>query len=141
MHSRTGYLFLADAILVLHALFAAFVVSGLLLIFLGKACGWSWIYNPWFRLLHLLAIIIVTVQSWLGVICPLTSLEMTLRSQGGGTVYSGSFIAHLFESILYYRAPAWVFTVCYTLFGLIVAASWIWVRPRPFIRPSNPGNR
>ena len=59
-----------------------------------------------------LAIIIVAVQSWFGVICPLTSFEMTLRSQGGGGVYSGSFIAHLLESILYYRAPAWVFTVC-----------------------------
>lgn len=141
MNSRTGYLYLADAILALHVLFAVFVVGGLLLIFLGKACGWSWIYNPWFRLLHLLAIIIVTVQSWFGVICPLTSFEMILRSHGGGAVYSGSFIAHFLESILYYRAPPWVFTVCYTLFALIVAASWIWVRPNPFIRPSSPGHR
>jgi hypothetical protein len=141
MDSRSGYLYLADAILVLHVFFAAFVVCGLLLIYLGKACGWSWIYNPWFRLLHLLAIIIVAVQSWFGMICPLTSFEMTLRSQGGGGVYSGSFIAHLLESILYYRAPAWVFTVCYTLFGLIVAASWVWIRPRPFTRPSSPDQR
>lgn len=141
MESRSGYLYLADVILVLHVLFVAFVVCSLLLIYLGKACGWSWIYNPWFRLLHLLAIIIVAVQSWFGVICPLTSFEMTLRSQGGGGVYSGSFIAHLLESILYYRAPAWVFTVCYTLFGLIVAASWVWIRPRPFTRPSSPDQR
>jgi len=32
---------------------------------------------------------------------------------------------------LYFQAPAWVFAVCYTVFGAIVAASWIWVRPRP----------
>ena len=33
------------------------------------------------------------------------------------------------DSILYYQAPAWVFMLCYTLFGLLVLVSWFWVRP------------
>lgn len=53
----------ADAILILHVLFVAFVIGGLLLIFLGKYRGWSWIYNPWLRLSHAAAIVVVTLQS------------------------------------------------------------------------------
>jgi len=128
------YLLAADTILVLHVMFVAFVVMGLLLIFIGNFFGWSWVRNPWFRLAHVAAIAVVTLQSWLGVICPLTNWEMTLRSRAGDTVYAGSFISHLLETILYYRAPAWAFTVCYTTFGIIVIASWIWVRPRPFTK-------
>lgn len=131
----------ADAILLIHLLFVAFVVIGLLLIFLGKRCGWSWVRNPWFRLTHVAAIGAVTVQSWLGVMCPLTKWEKTLRLHAGEVVYTGSFISHLVETILYYNAPLWVFTVCYTLFGALVAASWLWVRPRPFFQTSGEKSR
>ncbi len=62
---------------------------------------------------------------------------MALRLHAGETVYTGSFISHLLETILYYRAPMWVFAVCYTLFGAIVVASWIWARPRPFTKNSS----
>lgn len=124
-------LLVADAILLLHVLFVVFVVIGLALIFFGKALLWSWIRNPWFRIAHLAAIGIVVVQSWVGAICPLTSLEMVLRSRAGDPAYSGSFISHWLGTILYYQAPAWVFVVCYTAFGAVVVASWFWVRPRP----------
>ena len=128
--SSVAYLLVADAVLLLHVLFVAFVIAGLALILAGKAFRWSWVRNPWFRLAHLLAIVVVVVQSWFGAICPLTTLEMMLRSRAGDTVYPGSFVAHWLEAILYYRAPAWVFAVCYTLFGAVVIGSWFWVRPR-----------
>ncbi|MCP4299138.1 MAG: DUF2784 domain-containing protein, partial [Gammaproteobacteria bacterium] len=70
--------------------------------------------------------------SWLGVICPLTTWEMVLRERAGAATYSGTFISHWLETILYYQAPAWVFTVCYTVFAAVVVASWFWVRPRRF---------
>lgn len=126
------YLLAADAILFIHLSFAAFVVIGLLLIHLGKVCGWFWVRNPWFRMVHIAAIGVVTVQSWFGVMCPLTIWEKELRSLADETVYAGSSISHLLEAILYYSAPGWVFVVCYTAFGAVVVASWIWVRPRPF---------
>ena len=134
MDSGFVYLLAADAILFLHVLFVVFVVVGLLLILVGKALSWSWVRNPWFRLIHLIGIGVVVLQSWLGVICPLTSWEMALRSKAGGAVYAGSFVSHWLEQILYYRAPAWVFIVCYTAFGLAVLASWVLVRPRSFSR-------
>ena len=131
---ETDFLFLlaADALLLSHVLFVAFVVLGLALILVGKPLGWAWIRNPWFRLIHLAAIGVVVLQSWIGVICPLTNWEMALRERAGAAVYSGAFISHWLESILYYRAPAWVFTVCYTVFAAAVVASWFWIRPRGF---------
>ena len=132
MESQALYSRVADFILVAHALFAAFVVLGLLLVFAGKLLRWRWVRNPWFRAAHLLAIGIVVLQSWVGVICPLTTWEMSLRAKAGETVYEGSFIAHWLHELLYYDAPPWVFVVCYTGFGVLVLLSWYYVRPRPF---------
>lgn len=128
--SSTVYLLAADVTLFLHASFVAFVIFGLILIFIGSALSWRWIRNPWFRLLHLAAIGVVVLQSWFGVICPLTTLEMALRLRGGDIGYPGSFVAHWLERILYYDAPAWVFAVCYTAFAALVVGSWFWIRPR-----------
>jgi hypothetical protein len=134
MDKGTTFRFAADFILLLHASFVLFIVIGLALIFIGKARTWIWVLNPWFRLAHLLAIAVVTFQSWFSVICPLTTLEMALRSRAGQTTYPGAFIAHWLETLLYYDAPAWVFAFIYTIFGALVAGSWFWVRPQPFFR-------
>lgn len=122
----------ADLVLIVHVSFVAFVVVGLLLILIGGVCAWSWVRNPWFRLAHLAGIALVVVQAWLGIVCPLTTLEMWLRELGGDETYSGTFIAHWLQKLLYYQAAPWVFAVAYTLFGLAVVASWVKVRPRAF---------
>ena len=124
----------ADLVLAVHTSFVLFVILGLGLILSGGARGWSWVRNPWFRVGHVVAIGIVVAQAWLGAICPLTTLEMALRSRAGDAVYSGGFIAHWMETLLYYEAPRWVFAISYTAFGLLVVASWIFVRPRPLTR-------
>lgn len=126
------YVLAADTLLALHVLFVAFVVSGLVFIFIGKVLSWHWVRNPWFRVLHLLGIGVVVLQSWLGLICPLTVWEMELRSKAGEHAYDVSFIAYWLNELLYYDAPAWVFILCYTVFGLVVLSSWFLVRPRPF---------
>jgi len=132
MDASDFFLLAADAVLLLHLVFVVFVVIGLVLIFIGKARAWSWVRNPWFRLTHLAAIGVVVLQSWLGIICPLTQIEMTLRARAGNAVYTGTFISHWLERILYYQAPPWVFALSYTIFATVVIASWFWVRPRRF---------
>ena len=77
------YLFLSDAVLVIHALCVTFIVGGLVVIILGAAFKWQWVKNFWFRALHLAAIVLVALQAWLEVICPLTTLEMYFREKGG----------------------------------------------------------
>lgn len=134
MESTAFFLLAADAVLFLHVFVVAFVVFGLVFIFTGKVRNWSWVRNPWFRLMHLLAIGVIAIQSWFGVICPLTDIEMALRLRAGDATYTGSFISHWLDALLYYQAPEWVFAVCYTAFGAVVAGGWIWVRPRSFSR-------
>ncbi len=131
------YLLAADVLLFSHVLFVAFVILGLALVLIGKPLAWAWVRNPWFRFVHLAAIGVVVLQSWIGLVCPLTTWEMVLRERADDTVYSGTFMSHWLESLLYYQAPAWVFTVCYTVFGVVVVASWFWIRPRPFARRKN----
>lgn len=126
------YAVAADLVLLVHFLFVVFIVFGLLLIFVGKLRNWRWVRNPWFRMAHMLGIAVVVVQSWFGVICPLTIWEMALRTRAGELAYQGSFISHWLGELLYYEAPAWVFVVCYTVFGGLVMLSWLLVRPRAF---------
>ena len=123
---------LADVALITHVEFIAFVVVGLLLILLGGRRGWNWVRDPWFRLLHLVSIGVVVVQAWLGIICPLTTLEMALREKAGDSTYGGTFVAHWLQRLIYYEAPPWVFAVSYTVFGLAVVGSWLKFRPRRF---------
>ena len=123
-------LVLADLLLILHTLLVAFVILGLVATFAGHFVGWRWVRNFWVRLSHLIVIGIVVLQSWLGVLCPLTDWEMALRAKAGEAGYEGSFIQHWLQSILYYSAPAWVFILVYTVFGALVLASWFLVRPR-----------
>jgi hypothetical protein len=132
MESPALYSLVADAILVTHVLFVAFVVLSLILIFVGKSLSWLWVRNPWFRVTHLLGIGVVVLQAWFGVLCPLTIWEMDLRSKAGETIYESSFITHWLNELLYYQAPSWVFVVYYTVFGGLVLASWFLVRPRAF---------
>jgi hypothetical protein len=126
--AETPYRLLADAVLALHLAFVLFVVLGLLLIFVGRQ-RWPWVRRRRWRQLHLLAIAVVVLQSWLGLVCPLTTLEMALRQRAGEASYTGSFIAHWMQALLYYDAPAWVFALVYSLFALLVLGSWFIVRP------------
>jgi len=130
VHEAPPYQLLADMVLSLHVAVVAFVIGGLVLILAGNLLLWRWVNALWFRLAHLAAISIVVAESLFGVLCPLTSLESSLRAKAPENTYAGSFIEHCLQSILYYEAPTWVFTVAYSLFGLAVAATWWYFPPR-----------
>lgn len=126
--SNTYYAIAADIVLATHVAVAVFVVAGLLLIIAGNLSGWAllnFVNALWFRLMHLTSVVVVVAQAWLGMICPLTTLEMWLRANAGEATYAGSFIAHWLSHLLYYDAPPWVFTALYSVFGLAVAATWM----------------
>lgn len=130
MNPEFLYQFLADAVLALHVAIVAFVVGGLLLVVVGNLRSWQWVNALWFRLAHLAAIAVVVAESWFGMVCPLTTLEMWLRTKAGSAIYGGSFVEYWLQRILYYDAPGWVFTLGYSLFGLAVAAAWWYFPPR-----------
>lgn len=120
---------LADLILVLHAGFVAFVVVGQILILAGLALKWRWVRNFRFRLVHLGAIVFVTVQTWAGLACPLTALENHLRHRAGQAGYDEGFIAHHLHGLIFHDASPRTFALVYTGFGLVVVGTWILGRP------------
>ncbi len=121
---------LADMVLLAHFGLVVFVVGGLAVILVGNLFGWRWVNNPWFRFAHIAAIAVVVAESWLGITCPLTTLESWLRAQAGSSGYDASFIEHWVQRILFHEAPPWVFASAYTAFGLLVAAAWWYFPPR-----------
>jgi hypothetical protein len=117
---------MADALLVVHFLIAAFVVAGLVLVWIGAPLGWGWVRNQWFRYLHLGAIGFVAAEALLGIACPLTVWEDLLR----GGVRPESFVARWVHRLLYYRAPEWVFTASYVVWTLATLLTLWLVPPR-----------
>ncbi len=129
MQDPHTYRLLADAVLLLHFAVVVFVVGGLAIVLAGNMRHWRWVNSPLFRVAHLAAVGVVVVQAWLGELCPLTVLESWLREQAGEAVYTASFIEHWVQHVLYYEAPFWVFTLVYSVFGLLVAAAWRYFPP------------
>jgi hypothetical protein len=117
---------MADAILIVHFLIAAFIVLGLVAVWLGAALGWRWVRNAWFRWLHVGAIVFVAGEALLGIACPLTVWEDMLR---GGSRPEG-FIAHWARALLFYEAPPWVFTAAYLAWTTATLVTLWLVPPR-----------
>ncbi len=82
---------LADAVLVLHFAFVAFVVGG----------GWLVLRWPGLAWAHLPCAIWGAVVELAGWICPLTPLENQLRQAAGRTGYSGDFLEHYLSGLIY----------------------------------------
>lgn len=116
----------ADALLVFHFAIAAFIVCGLILVWIGAAAGWIWVRNPWFRYAHLGAIVFVAAEALLGYACPLTVWEDLLR----GGVRPESFIGRWVYRLLYYNVPEWVFTTLYAVWAGATLLTLILVPPR-----------
>ncbi|HUI61146.1 MAG TPA: DUF2784 domain-containing protein [Steroidobacteraceae bacterium] len=91
------YSLLADALVVIHFAFTAFVIFGGFL-------GWR---LRWMPAVHLPAL---AWGCWVEVshsICPLTPLENHLRELGGEAGYSGGFLAHYLVRVLYPPGLTW----------------------------------
>jgi hypothetical protein len=82
---------LADALVILHFGFTAFVILGGFLV-------WRW---PFMAAWHLPALAWGCWIELSGAICPLTPLENYLRLRGGEAGYAGGFLAHYLSGVLY----------------------------------------
>jgi len=123
-------LFLADLIAAIHLGYVIFVILGFILIVVGIILRWKWIRNLWFRIMHLAAIVGVAFEALLGVNCPLTVLEFKLRYAPNLSEEKVSFIGTIIDSLLYYNAPMWLFTLIYTAFAIIVLITFIIAPPK-----------
>ena len=92
--SQSALTVAAEVVLIAHAAFIVFVVGGQGLILAGWMLGWRWPRNPPFRLAHAGAIALVVLESWFGIMCPLTWLEFRLRAAAGSPLAADSFIGY-----------------------------------------------
>ena len=127
---------LADVVVVIHLVYVVFAVGGQLALLGGIMFSWGWIFNPVFRIVHLVAVGLVGVEAAAGVSCPLTLWEYALRRLAGQSdVAEVPFIARLAGALIYYDLPQWTFTVAHIVFGLLVVATFVIVPPRFSGRP------
>ena len=69
----------------------------------------------------------VAAETLLGITCPLTGWEDTLRATGRE---ERSFIGRWLAWLLYYDLPEWVFATAYGAFALAVVWAWRAIPPR-----------
>ena len=121
---------LADAIVVFHAAFVAYVVLGMAAVLVGMALRRAWVRNAWFRVTHLGAIGVVVLETVAGVACPLTTWEHALRLRAGQTGYRGDFVGYWAHRLIFFDAAPWVFTLVYVLFAASVLLAFVLAPPR-----------
>ena len=124
------YAFLADLIVGFHMLYVAFAVGGELLIVIGWILRWRWIRGRVFRIAHLIAVVVVSIESMADVLCPITEWEYRLRVLAGQTAEQDiTFIGRLIRLVVYYDLPDWAFSVMYIGFGVLVALTFFLIPP------------
>jgi len=124
------YCFLADLIAVFHLSYITFVIGGLLAILVGRLLGWSWVRNFWFRLIHLMMILVVVAEAFCGILCPLTEWEDRLREAGGEYSEPGWFIDRVVHKLLFVDLSPEFLTVCYAIFALLAIMVFLLIPPR-----------
>ena len=85
------YQVLADGVVILHLFFIVFVILGGMLVLVQPKIIW----------LHIPCVIWGILIELTGGICPLTPLELYLRSRAGESTYTGDFVFHYIEPIIY----------------------------------------
>ena len=116
---------LADALLLAHLGFVAFVVAGALLVARRPRLAW----------LHLPAATWGTFVEWSGTVCPLTPWEQRLRARAGQAGWEGGFVEHYLVPLLY---PAGLSVDLRLVLGAAVvainAAAYAWIGWRTWRR-------
>ena len=118
--------FIADAVLVIHFSVVIFISGGLLLVPLGYWLGGGWLANKRLRIIHAGAMAFVTLETILGLTCPLTLIENYLS----GMHPSESFIGFWVKRIFYYDFPVEYFAISYFLCLAWTFSMWKLFPPR-----------
>jgi hypothetical protein len=124
------YSLLADLVVIIHIAYVAYIIIGIMLILVGLKYKWNWVRNPWFRLTHFAAILIVVLELIFKTTCPLTVLEYKFRSLAGQPVTEVTFVERLMYYILSGWVPGSLTNSVYVLVGVVVALTLVLAPPR-----------
>lgn len=113
------YLLLADAVVLLHVAYIAYVLLGALLVRRWPVTVWP----------HLAAVAWGVFIAVTQRVCPLTPLEVALRVRAGQVGYTGGFVEHYVLPVLY---PAGLTSGVMVAEGVLVVVvnlalyAWVW---------------
>ncbi len=97
------YLLLADIAVLVHTSWTLFLVIG---------AYWG-VRLKWVRIVHLVGLAYAAITIPFDLPCPLTTLELYLRSRHGPHLaYPGHFIIHYASKILHIRLPFYFIEIC-----------------------------
>jgi hypothetical protein len=100
---------LADAIVVLHLAYLAFIP-------LGGFLALRWPRLTW---LHLAAVAVGLISITIGFDCPLTTWEQSLRRRGGQRPYTNGFVDHYLTGRVYPHGYAWAVQALFALCAVV----------------------
>ena len=114
---------LADGVVVLHLFFILFVVLGGILTLVRPKVIW----------VHIPCVLWAIIIELTGIICPLTPLENELRSWAGQGMYSGDFVMHYIEPMIYLEGLTRQFQIILGVMAALVnmiVYGWIYFRKK-----------
>jgi hypothetical protein len=105
------WVWLADAVVVVHLAYLAFLP-------LGGLLAWRWSRVVW---AHVAAVAIGVVSITVGFDCPLTTWEQSWRRRGGQRPYTNGFVDHYLTGRVYPHGYQWAVQL---ILGVCIVASY-----------------
>lgn len=123
------YYLLSRIVAFIHLIYVLFVFLGIVFIYVGWIAKFKVIHNVYFRVIHLVAMMVVAVQQYYLINCPLTLLEKKLLFLAGRSTYNGAFVAHLMNQY-HLNIPTELYLPLYVGLSVIFLVSFILIPPR-----------
>jgi polyferredoxin len=101
------------------------MILSFFLIPLGYYQKWEWVKNKYYRLIHLVLMGIIFIETILGFMCPLTILENFLRND----IEINNKITQIIHQIMYWDLPTYQFIILYLLSLLYLIFLWFFFKP------------
>ena len=121
---------LANIVTIVHLAYFVFVVGGFVAIVVGSARRPNWVFNPWFRIVHLLSIVVVIAENISGWNCPLNVLEGSLRSPATPGTEATSGFGYVLDQLLHHTISERMLDVLYWTLGMESLLLLFFVPPR-----------
>ena len=115
----------SEIVLLFHFCIFLFMILSFFLIPIGYYQKWKWVKNKYYRLIHLILMGIIFIETTLGFMCPLTTLENFLRND----TEINNKITQIIHQIMYWDLPTYQFIILYLLSLLYLIFLWIFFKP------------
>ena len=115
----------SEIVLLFHFCIFLFIILSFFLIPFGYYQKWEWVKNKYYRLIHIVLMGIIFIETILGFMCPLTVLENFLRNN----IEINNKITQIIHQIMYWDLPSYQFIILYLLCLLYLIFLWFFFKP------------